>query len=496
MRRSMPRPIPGPVAAAVGVTLALVLAACGSNVDPSALDGTRSVAGQQGTSADVVPGASEGDVVVPGEVTGDVAGVPQGGDTVPDPSGQGQQTAPGRDGGDNAAPDPAAEGDDPAPVAEADCTGFQNGTGITDSTITIGNAADVSGPVPGLFESSQIAAKAYVNYFNSTGQTICGRKLELVTYDSRTDASADQQAYASACEKTFAMVGAMGAFDSGGAATAQKCGLPDIRAIVTTATRSACTTCYAAQPAGSTEFQNAVPDFIKRNTSSKGQKAAMLYLSAGAASENGQSQAKYGTKRGLKYVYVGAIDTAEFNYVPFVQAMKDKGVESVQFVGANPMFVRLVQTMDQQNFEPEVLLLDPTAYSKDFTDAGGEAAIGTYSFLNFTPFEEASGNSEVNLYLSYIQQAKPGTEPDFFGLFAWSAARLFVEQATKLGGKLTRASLVASMRSVKNWTANDLHAPMRVGEKRIADCWRFVQWTGSAWKPIEGRSYQCNGTTS
>ncbi|MGA8254952.1 MAG: ABC transporter substrate-binding protein [Nocardioides sp.] len=482
----------------VGLALALVLAACGSNLDPAALEGTGTTSsGQQvvsagGTPVEAAPGA-------PGGVTG--ADPVTGSGALPEGSaGEPANGAPAPAAGDGAEPpagQPAPEENEPAgDVEAADCAGFQNGPGMTDDTITIGNAADVSGPVPGLFESSQIAAKAYVNYFNSTGQTICGRKLEMVTYDSRTDASADQQAYAAACEKTFAMVGAMGAFDSGGAATAQKCGLPDIRAIVTTATRSACTTCYAAQPAGSTEFQNAVPDFIKRNTSSKGQKAAMLYLSAGAASENGQSQAKFGTKRGLKYVYVGAIDTAEFNYVPFVQALKDKGVESVQFVGANPMFVRLVQTMDQQNYEPEVLLLDPTAYSKEFTDAGGEAAIGTFSFLNFTPFEEAASNAEVNLYLSYIQQVKPGTEPDFFGLFAWSAARLFVEQATKLGGELTRESLVASMRSVKNWTANDLHAPMRVGEKRIADCWRFVQWTGSVWKPIEGRDYQCNGTTS
>ena len=47
------------------------------------------------------------------------------------------------------------------------------------------------------------------------------RKLKLITYDSRTDASADQQAYTKACDEVFAMVGSMSAFDSGGASTAQ-----------------------------------------------------------------------------------------------------------------------------------------------------------------------------------------------------------------------------------------------------------------------------------
>ena len=61
---------------------------------------------------------------------------------------------------------------------------------------------------------------------------------------------------------------------------------------------------------------------------------------------------------------------------------------------------------------------------------------------------------------------KPGATPTFFGLFAWSAARLFVEQATKLGGKLSRSSLVTSLKGVNNWTANGMHAPQPVGAKQ------------------------------
>ena len=348
--------------------------------------------------------------------------------------------------------------------------------------------------MPGLFTQAQQAVVAYVKYFNDTKQTICGRSLTLQRYDSRTDAGADQQAYTKACADTFAMVGAMSAFDSGGASTAQKCGLPDIRAIATTNQRSECTTCYAAQPAGSKEFENAVPDYIKKNTS--GDKAAMLYINAGAAAENGQSQARLATKRGVTYVYQSAVDIAEFNYAPFVQAMKDKGVESVQFVAAEPQFTRLVQTMQQQNFKPKLLLLDPTAYSPAYTGPAGSAAIGTTVFTNFTPFEEAAGNRELSLYLSYLEASSPGADPGFFGLFAWSAAKLFVEQATKLGGDLDRASLIASMKSVDKWTADGMHAPMPVGAKRITDCWRFIQWTGSAWKAVDGTKYQCNGTTS
>ena len=48
-------------------------------------------------------------------------------------------------------------------------------------------------------------------------------------------------------------------------------------------------------------------------------------------------------------------------------------------------------------------------------------------------------------------------------MFAWSAARLFVERAIALGGKLSRAGLLADLAKVDNWTANGMHSPQHVG---------------------------------
>ncbi len=501
----MPRRSPrGRVAVGV-LALCLGLAACGSNIDP----GQAGLSGAARPGSVVVDGTGGGGAVDaggPGFVDPGLApdpGAPGGGDSGVDPgSTDGGTSGTGSGSGSGGDPDGSGDGDgspsEPesttGPSKGVSCDGFANTTGVTDKTITIGNASDISGPVPGLFAQSQAAMGAYVKYFNDSGRTICGRSLVLARYDSRTDAGADQQAYAKGCDETFAMVGSMSAFDSGGASTAQKCGLPDVRAISTTAARAACTTCYAAQPAGPSEFQNVVADYVKRNADG-GQKAAMLYIDAGAAEESGKSQVKYMEQQGVKFVYVTGVDTAAFNYTPYVQAMKDAGVTSVQFIAAEPQFVRLVQTMQQQNFKPKLLLLDPTAYSKQFTEPAGAAAIGTTVFTNFVPFEEAKNNREIGLYLNYLEQTSPGANPGFFGLFAWSAAKLFVQQATALGGGLTRASLIASMRSVDKWTADGMHAPMPVGTKRITDCWRFIQWTGSTWKPVEGTNYQCKGTS-
>jgi ABC-type branched-subunit amino acid transport system substrate-binding protein len=420
-----------------------------------------------------------------GSTGGTVGGTGTTGGTTGTTGGGGSGTSGSTGGGGAAAP--AGSG-----VKAASCAGFKNQTGIDDKTITIGNSSDISGPVPGLFTSAQQATKAYVAYFNATS-SICGRKLQLNLYDSRTDAGADQQSYTKMCDDVFAGVGSMSAFDSGGAATAQKCGLPDIRSASVTRERNACTTCYGVQATDADEFENAVPDFFLKNYHDASQHAAFLFLNAGAAAQNAATQIAVEKKRGMKMLYTAGIGVSEFNYGSYVQAMKDKGVKWVQFLGSYQAAVRLAQAMQQANVKPHIYLGDPQIYNQDFIKTGGSAVDGTVSFIDFTPFEEAGGNREMQLYRQWLAQVAPGAEPTFFGLFSWSAAKLFVQQAIKLGGNLTRSSLVASMRSVSNWTADGLHAAQPVGAKHNASCWRFLQVQNGKWVPLKSRSYVCNG---
>jgi ABC-type branched-subunit amino acid transport system substrate-binding protein len=480
------------VAAGAAVTLALSMAACGSNLDPEDVQGLGT-----GGGGTVESGAVGADGAVTGGdttgTTGDTAAGATGGSTG---GGTGGTTGGGTGGttgggGGQGEGENAATGD----AKSGSCDGFKNGTGITDKEIVIGNASDISGPVPGLFEASQDAVRAYVAYFNSTSD-ICGRKLKLISYDSRTDAGADQQAYTKACSEVFAMIGSQSGFDSGGAGAAQSCGLPDIRTASVTNDRSSCSTCFGAQSANSKEFQNAIPDFILKNYGSAGQHAAMFYINAGAAAENGVTQARLMTKRGMKFDIVQGIDIAEFNYAPYVQQLKDKKIEVVFWVGAYQQSVRLRQAMEQQGYTPKVYMRDPTDYNPDYVESGGSAVDGTVVFTNFTPFEEASTNKETALYLSWLQQVRPGADPTFFGVFAWSAARLFVEKATELGGKLDRASLVQAVKATDKWTANGLHSPQRVGSKHVGDCWRFIQLKDGKWSPLGGTKYQCSGLTT
>ena len=200
------------------------------------------------------------------------------------------QTAGGGDGGDNGSGDNAPDGGG----GGASCDGFKNGPGITDTEITIGNASDISGPVPGLFESSQDAVKAYVAYFNASSD-ICGRKLEAGHLRQPHRRGRRPAELRQGCGETFAMVGSMSAFDSGGAATAQSCGLPDIRSAAVTRDRNACTTCFPAQSVNAGEWENAARRVHQAELPGRrGTRCGLFYLNAGAAAENGPVEAAAG----------------------------------------------------------------------------------------------------------------------------------------------------------------------------------------------------------
>lgn len=490
---------------AAAAALSATLAACGSQLSPNEVV-TAGNSGVGGSNGAVAGGPGEPGLD-PGTDTG--AGVPGVDDGAGSPSGGGGGAAPGQAAGSGSGSGGNAGGSSGSGGASqggggenaagggakaASCDGFKNQTGITDKTITIANASDISGPVPGLFTSAQDGARAYVAYFNSQSD-ICGRKLELLALDSRTDNGADQQAYARACQQAFAAVGSQSAFDSGGAATAKSCGIPDIRATAVTNERFGCPNCFSAQSVNVNQFQNAVPDFVKKTSAKAAQNAGFVWIKAGAGPLNAQNQVKAMTKRGMRFVYQQGIDVSEFNYAPFVQQMKSKGVEYVQFLGAYQQAVRLAQTMQQQGYKPAMYVLDPTAYNQAFVEQGGAAVEGVRVFVNTAMYDEVDSNKEMALYRTWLNQVKPGAEPNFFGVWSWSAARLFVEKSLALGGDLSRQSLVASMKGVKNWTANDLHSPQQVGIKQVGDCWRFIEVKGGKWVPVGGQKYTCNGIT-
>lgn len=486
LRRARTRTAMLASAAALAV---LVLAGCGSRVASQTVLDLAS-AGQAGGAA----GAGAAGAADPGGEAG--AGAP-GGTVAAGPGAQAGSDSGGGAGGGTAA-GPARQDDDARiDVPAGDCDGFDDDQpGIDADTITIANVADISGPVPGLFESAQLATRAFAAYFNSQAD-ICGHALVVQSLDARSDASADQQAYVTACGSSFAAVGSQSAFDYGGAQTAEDCGLPDLRAYSLSAERTACRTCYAAYAVRPDQVPEAMPTWWLEKDRAAMQKVGMLYINAGAAPQNAENFRAAWETAGWDVLVFEGHDTTEFNFAPYVQKFKNAGVEFVNYTGPYQNTVKLLQAMQQQGYAPTYFMQDATIYTQGFLDQAGDLATDVYVYNQIRLFTDTS-NDEMRLYQTWLRQVDPNAQPTIYGAFAWSASRLFAETALGLGGRLTRESLLAELARVRDWTANDMHVPQQVGAKSTTSCVSVIQYDGSAWKQVSpgtpAKPFMCGGT--
>lgn len=377
-------------------------------------------------------------------------------------------------------------------AAVGSCDGFRNRIGMTSKTITIANVADLTGPVPQQYLAARQAVRAYVRYFNASF-SICGRKLRVLGLDSATDPASDRSAYTRACTQAFAAIGSVSLADAGGATKAQQCGLPDLRAQTFSTARAACSTCFATQVDQPGAYENAVPDFFLGRTQAATQKAARLYLNAEPWTSRATTIGQAETARGWHFLYSAAIDVADFNYGPYAQQLKSKGVQLVQWIGPTSNAIRLAQAMQSAGYAPQAFLLDPSQYSAQV--AAEPVAAGAYVPVNFIPFAQAASNAELSRYVHWLHEVDPSATPTPAGLFAWSAARLFTQRARALGARLTRARLVAAVRGVRSWTDGGAHAKQDVGGKSNGNCWRFLRLVNGRWVSVGGTSYLCSGAT-
>ncbi len=130
--------------------------------------------------------------------------------------------------------------------------------------------------------------------------------------------------------------------------------------------------------------------------------------------------------------------------------------------------------MQQQGFTPEIFLQDATIQDQRYVEEAGKARRGRLRLLADRALRRLQQQGD-GLYRAWLAQVDPSAEPNTYGVYAWSAARLFVQQAVALGGRLNRQTLIQSLAKVKDWTGNGIHAPQQVGAETSADCVAIVQ---------------------
>jgi hypothetical protein len=115
-------------------------------------------------------------------------------------------------------------------------------------------------------------------------------------------------------------------------------------------------------------------------------------------------------------------------------------------------------------------------YTKAFLAQGGSTVEGTYLWMQFLPFEEASSNPADQAYVTAL-----GSKVDSFGAQAWQAGLAFKQAVDGIVAKsgpngVTRASLMAALKGMTSFDAGGWMGKKSLqGAGSVSDCFLVVQ---------------------
>ncbi len=501
-----------------GVTASLALfailaTACGARLDPAvqaeavenlAAGGGQIVTSESGGADTTAASSTQPDGSTTAEIVTDGSGAqPAAGGAVGAPA-QGSTTTTGAQGQQTTTTtDPAAPQGGSGTAAKdtrsapAGGNGGATDVGVFEDRIVIGNGVDNAGAVPGIFIDAQLATQAFVAWFTATEGTIYGRRLELLTRDTRLDAGANREVYLEFCEKTFAAVGSMSAFDEGIVNPVRECGIPDIRSAVVNPVAMAVDTVYSSDALSPTLYPMNQFHYWDETYPGAKVRAGMLYVDNDTTRKQTRLVRTSTEKIGYEWIVDSGIGLAETNYSTYVIELKEKDVKFLFFQGDAPQAVRLAKAMRQQSYWPDVYALQQNLYKPALISQGGadietaELALG--SVMN----ENIQHHPELQTYRKWLKQIDPEAEPTGQGTYSWGAGLLFVQLLKQIGPDLTRAKLVEAIRKVHDSDGNGLYAPQDVGGKIPANCHIMAKVQGGKFVPIDppgGTTFSCRGT--
>jgi ABC-type branched-subunit amino acid transport system substrate-binding protein len=366
--------------------------------------------------------------------------------------------------------------------------------GVTPTTIKIANISDITGVVPGIFESAQLATEAYAAYVNSQGG-VYGRQLDVLPYDDQEDSAQNRAAVLDACKKAFALVGGLSAFDDESPPAIHDCNIPDVAG--GTATDPASNSREIFTPGGNFSHNYPIGPAVwfVQHFPNEVKHAAIIYLNAAATIEQADHRINAYHAAGFNWVYKTEVSVTEPNYAPYVLQMRSMGVQWVTMQADGNSDARLVGAMQQQNWHPNVLALDQAVYSPGFLQAVGHAADGNYLVLQGSMFEDAPTNPQMAQYIQWLTRINPSFPHDYWGFSAWAATALFVDEIKAVGPHLTRAALFAQLRKTGSFDgAGGILAPnANVAQRVPSPCFVMARIENARFvrdDPASG--YTCN----
>ena len=383
-------------------------------------------------------------------------------------------------------------------------------TGISADTITVEVMADTgSSLAPGLFQANVDAMNAFAKYINANGGLGC-RQLKVISWDSKLTPDEAKNGILNACQTSAAMVGGNALFnpdttamgtcaDKAGAAT----GLLNVAGLANDVNEQcnkntwniqgvseSCKTTSGSRTLSGFTGQVKYYQTLEPNL-------AGIYLVPGDLPTTVQSatvqmaiQAQVGVKWNGAFKVSGKMEQSAFT--PFIQSAKSTN-SNYMYMGSNDAaMIKLRKEAAAQGFNSKLWTCSLACYTQNFRDAGS-AVDGTYVWMQFLPFEEASYNKTLQTYVDAV-----GGKPDSFGAQAWQAGLLFQQAVNKIVDEkgpngITRASLISAAMGITSFDAGGWATPK--GPKDFGKCFVALQINGGKFTrkfPTEAGTLSCS----
>lgn len=477
----------------------MTLAACGVRVDDSLRQ--QAAAAQLGgggggpVSADGTPlDGTEVDPVTGEPTTGDAGG--DGTTGVAGAGGTGTSGAGGSAGSAAGDAGGGGGGGDGTAAAPAGGNGGATDVGVTANQITIGNVADLSGPVPGLFQGAVIGTQAYIAKINSEGG-VFGRKLRLKVGDGQLDCGENRARHEALSKEVFAFVGSFSLNDDCGTDALAGKNVPDVHNALGQKTLQSKDN-FSVQPLPP-GWRTGPLQYFKKKFPDRWTKIGSIYANVGGASATWLKGTKPAIEStGGKVLYDRGFGPTDTDFTADIVRMRNDGVQLLYISASDaPTFARIVKAARQQDVDWPIIA-GGIAYDEGFlkqVGSDGEGVLGDQLYSQFFNADDAAAIPAVKDFQTWTGRVAPGKKRDLFAAFGWASTQLFVEALKKAGPEAKRATIIAELKKVTTFDAGGLLAPSGPGNKQPPTCYVLNAVKGGKWVRVDTppNAYRCDG---
>lgn len=369
--------------------------------------------------------------------------------------------------------------------------------GLTATTITLGQIADVSGPVPGAFLGAVQGLDGWAAYVNSNGG-IDGRKVVITHKDSALSCTPFTNAINGIVGTTFASVGNFSVFDQCGVTTLkQHPGYPYVPAGESVSVEPL-PNVIAAVPMAKGWSSSAYVWLKKQFGDSAIQKTGALWANSPIAPLDSAEMVNAAQSVGFKYVYQRSIGLTETNFTSDVLRMKAAGVQIVDLTLFDiAELADFLQQASQQGFHPKAVI-DGSSYDTSLFKLVGPVDMSNLYFpLAYTDFLNSQPSvPEVTTMVSWTHKVHPGAAINLFTLTAWEAGLLFQSAMKSAGSPPTQSGLLSALNKITSFDAEGLIPKSNPAGRIPGACSVIVGIDNGGFKRLEPpkSGYDCSGS--